>query len=225
MMTSRNTPKNPNITFSARSGRTLGALALSCACIFSVGCFGDGTAGVGTAINVIGGVVDKADVKDKQKELLGRSPSAADQLLGPSLDVQREVGGRRVWRIYDVEGVTNPLGKDRYVVEVTGGKIRSLSRVETTPDAKIDLPRVALLEGKVKGKSPAECERELEERPIVSVRSEKTGRLRQLYDGRIIKIFSKPYYCILKYDAQDLCEDVDFQKVGASTRDDPYGDK
>ncbi len=210
-------------TFIGRRGRTFAALTLGGVCLFNVGCLGDATAGVGTAVNVIGGVVDKADVKDKQTELLGRPPSAADRLLGPSLDVQREQGGRRVWRIYDVKGVTNPLGKDRYVVEVTGGKIRSLSRVETTPDAKFDLPRAALLEDKVKGKSPAECGRELEERPIVSVRSEKTGRLRQLYDGRIIKIFSKPYYCILKYDAQDRCEDVDFQKVGASTRDDPYG--
>ena len=174
---------------------------------------------------MIGGVVDKADVKDKQKELLGRPPSAADEMFGAALDVQREQGGSRVWRIYDVKGPTNPLGKDRYVVEVTGGKIRSLSRVETTPDAKFDLPRVALLEEKVKGKPPAECAKELEQQPIVSVRNERTGRLRQLYDGRVIKIFSKPYYCILKYDDQDLCEDVDFQKVGASTRDDPYGNK
>lgn len=224
-MTSSNSLNPPLIAFSCRCGRMLAIIALGSACLFNVGCLGEGTAGMGTAINVIGGVVDKADVKDKQQELLGRSPSAADQLLGPSVDVQREQGGPRVWRIYDVEGVTNPLGKDCYVVEVTGGKIRSLSRVETTPDAKFDLPRAALLEEKVQGKSPAECQRELEERPIVSVRSEKTGRLRQLYDGRVIKIFSKPYYCILKFDAQDRCEDVDFQKVGASTRDDPYGDK
>lgn len=205
--------------------RALAAFGLGCACLLTAGCFGGGTTGVGTAINVIGGVVDKADVKDKQKDLLGRPPSAADEMFGRALDVQREVGGPRVWRIYDVAGVTNPLDKDRYVVEVTGGKIRSLSRVETTPDIKFDLPRAALLEDKVKGKKPAECERELEKQPIVSVRSESTHRLRQLYDGRVIKIFSKPYYCILKYDANDICEDVDFQKVGASTRKDPYGKK
>lgn len=199
------------------------ALGLVCACFLSAGCLGDGTVGVGTAINVIGGVVDKADVKDKQKELLGRPPSAADEMFGAALDEQREVGGARIWRVYDVRGVTNPLDKDRYVVEVTGGRIHSLSRVETTPDAKFDLPRAALLEDKVKGKSPVECEQTLENEPIVSVRSQKTGRLRQLYDGRVIKIFSKPYYCILKYDANDICEDVDFQKVGASTRKDPYG--
>lgn len=137
----------------------------------------------------------------------------------------RQQGGQRVWAIYDVKGLTNPLGKDSYVVEVTGGTIHSLSRVETTPDAKIDLPRVALIEEKVTGKPPAECQQELEQAPIVTVRSERTGQLRQLYDGRIIKVFKKPYYCILKYDANDLCEDVDFQKVGASTRDDPYGDE
>ncbi|HPF39779.1 MAG TPA: hypothetical protein P5081_17725 [Phycisphaerae bacterium] len=209
----------------SRGRHQLLSICVGGACLLATGCFGDGTAGVGTAINVIGGVVDKVDVKDKEKDLLGRSPSAADQMFGAALDTQREVGGRREWRIYDVAGVTNPLDKDRYVVEVTGGRIRSLSRVETTPDIKFDLPRAALLEEKVKGKSPEECRRELEKAPIVSVRSEKTGRLRQLYDGRVIRIFSKPYYCILKFDAQDLCEDVDFQKVGASTRKDPYGKK
>ncbi len=186
------------------------------------GCIGSG---VGMAVNVIGGVIDSADVKEKEKDLLGKPPSAADEMFGERLDTMRQQGGRRVWAIYDVKGLTNPLGKDSYVVEITGGRIRSLSRVETTPDAKIDLPRVALLEEKVTGKSPAQCQQELEQAPIVTVRSERTGRLRQLYDGRIIKLLKKPYYCILKYDANDLCEDVDFQQVGASTRDDPYGDE
>jgi len=190
--------------------------------IQNTGCIGSG---VGMAINVIGGVVDSADVKDKEKDLLGKPPAAADEMFGARIDTMRQQGGDRVWAIYDVKGLTNPLGKDSYVVEVTGGSILSLSRVETTPDAKVDLPRVAMIEKKVQGKPPAECEKKLEQAPIVTVRSERTGLLRQLYDGRIIKILKKPYYCILKYDQNDLCDDVDFQQVGASTRDDPYGDK
>jgi len=198
------------------------ALAVVAMAALNSGCIGSG---VGMAVNVIGGVIDSADVKEKEKDLLGKPPSAADEMFGERLDTMRQQGGQRVWAIYDVKGLTNPLGKDSYVVEVTGGTIHSLSRVETTPDAKIDLPRVALIEEKVTGKPPAECQQELEQAPIVTVRSERTGQLRQLYDGRIIKVFKKPYYCILKYDANDLCEDVDFQKVGASTRDDPYGDE
>lgn len=213
----RRTDRHHRFAFSGFTVGTITVLAL-----MNTGCIGSG---VGAAINVIGGVVDSADVKDKEKDLLGKSPSAADEMLGSRIDTMRQQGGSRVWAIYDVAGLTNPLGKDNYVVEITGGKIHSLSRVETTPDAKTDLPRVALLEKKVKGKSPAECQKELEQPPIVTVRSERTGQLRQLYDGRIIKIFKKPYYCILKYDKSDLCEDVDFQKVGASTREDPYGNE
>lgn len=183
------------------------------------GCIGGG---IGTAINIVGGVVDSADVKAKKKDLLGKPPSAADEMLGAREDTLNEVGGRRAWGIYPVDGLTNPLNKDRYVVEVTGGTIKSLSRVEKTPDAKFDLPRIALIEKKVKGKSPSECEAALEKRPIVTVRSQKTGRLKQLYDGRVIKIFKKPYYCILKFDENNLCEDVDFEKVGASTKDAPF---
>ncbi len=203
-------------------GKATLALTIAVMAALNSGCIGSG---VGMAVNVIGGVIDSADVKEKEKDLLGKPPSAADEMFGERLDTMRQQGGSRVWAIYDVKGLTNPLGKDSYVVEVTGGTIHSLSRVETTPDAKIDLPRVALIEEKVTGKPPAQCQQELEQAPIVTVRSERTGRLRQLYDGRIIKVFKKPYYCILKYDASDLCEDVDFQKVGASTRDDPYGDE
>ena len=118
--------------------------------------------------------------------------------------------------------MTNPLGKDRYIVEVTGGEIRSLSRVETTPDIKFDLPRTKMIEREVLGKTASECEAILERPPIVTVRSQQTGRVRQLYDGRVIKIFKKPYYLILKYDEAGLCDDVDFQKVGASTKDEPF---
>lgn len=178
--------------------------------------------GASTVANLIGGVVDDADVKEKRKDLIGEPASAADEKFGEREDTLHEVGGHRTWGIYPVKGITNPLEKDRYIVEFEDGKVHSLSRVEKTPDAKFDIPRMVMFKERLKGKTPAECEAELEEEPVVTVRTQKSGRLRQLYDGRLIKILDEPYFLILDFDDQERCEDVHFQDVGASTRRDPY---
>jgi len=109
-----------------------------------------------------------------------------------------------------------------WVSALTQNQIVALSRVEPNSDPKLDFPRALMMESKVKGKPPAECEKELElGPPVVSVRSDATNLLTQLYDARLIKEFGAPHYCILKFDEQNMCDDVEFLGVGASTKKDP----
>jgi hypothetical protein len=179
------------------------------------------TAAVSVGINLIGSAVDSADVEDLEEKLIGAKTGAADEMLGERLDALSDLDSDRAWLVYPAR--YDPLGKDRYVVEIDKGKIVALSRVEKTPDAKFDIPRALIMESKVKGKPIAECQAELDlGKPILTVRSEATGLLRQLYEGRLVKDVGKPYYCILKFDKDELCEDVEFHGVGASTKEEPF---
>jgi hypothetical protein len=171
---------------------------------------------------LVGSVVDSRDVKDLEKQLVGEEASAANDLLGTHVDSLLDVNSERLWRIYPAR--TDPLGKDRYVIEIEKERIAAVSRVEKTPDAKLDIPRAAMLKDKVKGKPIAECAALLElGKPLLTVRVESTGLLMQLYEGRIKKDWGKPYYCVLKFDKDEICEGVEFHGVGASTLDEPLG--
>ncbi|NOX58538.1 MAG: hypothetical protein GXP29_06730 [Planctomycetes bacterium] len=176
---------------------------------------------VSVGISLVGRVVDDADVKDHAKALLGKDISAADERFGERLDTQREVNGPRVWHVYPVTSL-NFLGKDRYVVEVKGDKIIAISRVETTSDPKTDIPRALVIALAADGKSPAECEAELDMgKPLLTARSDTTGLLSQTYDARIIEELSRAHYCVLRFDENEKCNKVEFVGVGASTKDAP----
>jgi len=179
------------------------------------------TAAVSVGISLVGRVVDDADVKDHAKELMGKDVAAADERFGKRLDTLREINGPRTWHIYPVTNL-NVLGKDRYVVEVRNNRIIAITRAETTSDPKTDIPRALVIASAADGKSPAECEAELDfGKPLLTARSDSTGLLSQTYDARIIKEFSRAHYCVLRFDEHERCSQVEFIGVGASTKDEP----
>ena len=194
----------------------LGGLVLQV--LFACGCSPIGM-GVQLGVKVVGEVVNDADVKDRQGNLIGRPTAAADEMFGQRLDAFQEVNGPRQWLTYPVD--LDVLDKYRYVVEVSDNKIVSLTKA-SKGGSKIDIPRRLILKQKVKGKRPKECQAELGlGPPLLTVRSKMTKRLVQLFDAKIIDIPGDPQYCLLRYDDQDRCEDLEFQEAEASTKKDP----
>ena len=175
--------------------------------------------GITLAAKVVGKSVDEADVRELEVRLLGQRPTLADQVLGDRLDVLRDVHGERCWLVYPVK--LDPLNTHRYLIEVKGDRVTAIAKVEETGATKADIPRMLLYKTKLKGKSPAECQIELRMgNPLLEVRRDSNHRLAQLYDGRMIKELGGIYYCLLRYDGQDRCEDLDFVSVGAATKND-----
>ena len=145
--------------------------------------------------------------------------------IAVSLDTFSDINSTRAWRVYKVPKIKDPLGRDRYVVEVEKARIVAVSRVEKNSALKIDLPRAIAIKYDVKGKPISECEALVDHgKPLVTVRSESTGLLIQLYEGRLIKDLEKPHYIVLSFDSQELCTNVEFLGVGASTRKDPLSE-
>jgi hypothetical protein len=52
---------------------------------------------------------------------------------------------------------------------------------------------------------------------LLTIRSQATGQLAQLYDARNNQEFDKHRYCLLRYDKQGLCKRLDFVRADAST--------
>lgn len=195
-----------------------GTLLLAATGLSSTGC----VTAVGIGVKLVGKAVDTLDVKEREKVLLGADLAKADELLGDRLDTLRDVNSDRSWVIYPVPKKQDPLGKDRYVVEVAAERIVALSRTEKNSDPKRDIPRALFIRSKVKGKTPAECIGPLDmDAPLLSVRSDATGLLSQIFDARHFKQLGSPDYCILRFDEQGLCKDVEFLGIGASTKEAP----
>ena len=198
--------KSMNVRRLAKFGMSVVLLSLVCGCV---------SAALKVGAEVVGKVVDDADTKKRAEQLIGSEPAVADQMFGQRLDKLREVDGSREWWLYPVP--YDLLGKQRFVVEVSHDKIIALTKTEQGGD-QLDIPRRLVLKSKVKGKSPEECEALLDfGRPVLTVRSEDTGLLTQLYGAQIIEGVGAPSYCMVKFDSANLCEDLDFVEVGAST--------
>ncbi len=193
-------------------------LLLAATGVFSTGC----VTAVSVGVTLVGKAVDAADVKEHEKVLLGRELAAADERLGDRLDTLRDLSSDQSWVIYPVPAKQDPLGKDRYVVEVAAAKIVAFSRTEKNSDPKRDIPRALFLRSKVRGKPPAQCASLLDMGALLlAVRSDATGLLSQIYDARHFKQLGSPDYCILRFDEQELCKDVEFLGIGASTKKEP----
>jgi hypothetical protein len=197
-------------------GRAVWAIPLLVA--FAAGCNPVST-GVKLGVRLVGDVIEDEDVKQRGEALVGRPVSVADEKFGTTIDSFKDVHSDRRWRTYPVK--LDVLGHQRYVVEVVAGKIVSVSKADKS-SRKLDIPRAIILKEKVKGKSPQECEAKLEfGRPLLAARSENTKRLVQLYDAGMVTDLGTPHYCILRYDANDRCDELEFMAVGASTKKDP----
>ena len=200
---------------SERNVFALGTMTLL-VCISS-GC----TTAVKIGVKLVGEVVHEVDVDKKGERLVGQAPEAADRELGEPLDLLREEGGNRQWRLYSVD--MDVFKKFRYVVEVSDNKIQALTKAHLTK-SKLDILRKLSLKDKCEGKSPRECEAILQMGPpILAARSEKSGKLVQLYDSGGIEIagISEPTYCRLWYDEQEVFEDLEIITATSSTKEEP----
>lgn len=165
--------------------------------------------------------VDHAEVKDLEAKLMGKPPSASDQLLGERVDTLRQIGGSRQFLTYKVKLDVDVLTQHRYLVEVVDNRIVAVAKLERKGRTKLDIARALVLKEKAKGRSPTECEQILDRgRPLLEVRSDKTKGLRQLYDARLVEEVGTPYYCVLFFDEQDRCTDLSFVSTEASTKKD-----
>ena len=167
-------------------------------------------------MHVVGKEVDDVETDKLGRQLIGQRPADADALLGERLDVLRDVHSAREWLVYPVK--LDLLGQKRYVVEVAQNQIVGLKMVERN-SGKVDIPLKLYYEAKAKGKRPADCEAALGlGPPMLTVRSQMTGQLGQVYDARMVKELPTPHYCVLKYDTNQLCAQVDLVEVAASTQ-------
>jgi hypothetical protein len=172
-------------------------------------------------VKFVGDAVDEADLEERQQSLLGKGSRAADEMFGQRVNAWRDTTRSREWLVYPVP--VDPLKKHRYVVELARGRIVALQKVEKDADFKTDIPQALLLKQKIDGKTPEECERVLDfGRPLLTARSDKTGCLAQLYDAPLIEIegLTKPRQCLLRFDEQDRCTELQLITVEASTRGD-----
>jgi hypothetical protein len=165
--------------------------------------------------------VDRIEVKDLEAKLMGKPPSASDQLLGDRVDTLRQVGGSRQFLIYRVSLDVDVLTQHRYLVEVADNRIVAVAKLEKKGQTKLDIARALVMEQKAKGKSPKECQQIIDRgRPVLEVRSDNTKVLRQLYEARIVEEAGEPYYCVVFFDKQDRCTELAFVSAEASTRKD-----
>ncbi len=182
--------------------------------LFTGGC---ASTAVKLGVHLVGKVVDDEETQKLGEELLGRSASAADEKFGRRLDTLRDVNRKREWLSYPIK--LDLMHKQRFVVEVAGDRIVAISKTEEG-GGTMDLPRRLLLEEKVKGRSPRECEDRLEMGPpLLTVRSEKTGLLSQIYDARMVEGVGSQKYCILRFDRNRRCCEVSLIEVSASTNE------
>jgi hypothetical protein len=186
--------------------------------VWASGC----TTAVSTGVKLVGSAVDHADVDKHQKNLMGKDASAADAEFGERVATYRDMDSGREYLLYMAK--MDVMNSYRFVVEVDDGKIVTLSKVKKYADPKIDLVKAAIYESKCEGKSPEECEKVLDlGKPMLTVRNTETNLLVQLYDADVIEIdgVTTPHYCVVKYNASDLCDDVDLVSAAASTETEP----
>jgi len=140
------------------------------------------------------------DAQQLGDELIGKPMASASAKLGQPIYTWREVRGARAWWTYPV--AMDVLGNQRYVIEESRGGIAGITKVKIDATG-VEMARKLALNEKVRGKSPRECEAALGMgRPLVTARSDVTGKICQLCDARIIKDVGGSQYCRVRFDAR-----------------------
>ena len=189
-------------------------VGLGIACVLALAAASGCNSPVGMAVQVVGKAVDSADAQKLGNELIGKNAAAADAKLGQPIDVWRETHGSREWRVYAAP--MDVLGNQRNVVQMAGGKVVGVALV-TQDKSGIDLARNMMLDQKVMGKTPAECQSALGMGPpIVTARSEKTGMTAQLYNAQMLQGVGSMQYCRLLFDAGGHCTECKLVDVNAT---------
>ena len=105
---------------------------------------------------IVGDMVNDADI-DKRAEILMNQPvAAADKMFGARLETLEDTTAKRELVLYPVE--MDLLKSERYAVEVVNNRITAVSRMKHNIDGSEDVLEDLLLEDKVLGKGPKECE-------------------------------------------------------------------
>ena len=167
---------------------------------------------------VVSDVVDDADVKKRESELVGQSPTVADASFGARIDTLTDT--RRPGRellLYPVK--LDLAGTARFGVEVVNGRISAIMKGKRNIDGIEDVVKQAGLEKKLLGKAPATCEGEGELGTAVAVyRSRERGGLVRIYDVRNFTNLRGARYCMLWFDASERCEEVRLVGVSGATK-------
>ena len=178
---------------------------------------------VSMGMMLVGDVVADAGVEKREKELLGKPPAAADAMFGERTDTfidMDNTSSQALWYPVDADLLT----VDRWVVEVSEGKIVVLTKTKENIDGVEDVIRTADLRSKVIGKTPAQCRREGDlKKPVARFRSVKTDDRVFVYDVRNFTNLRGARYCLLRFDSSDECNDVKLVGVSASTKKEPLG--
>jgi hypothetical protein len=171
---------------------------------------------IGLAMHVAGEAVNDVDEQQRSQELVGQPMSVADAKLGAPADVLSDTRSTRVWRLYNVP--MDPMKTSRYVLEVNGDTVVAVEKVQQYSDPVEYAATLAVLEPTAMGKSPAECEANLKMGPsLLTVRSQVSGQLIQLYDARLVKELQSPHYCVLRFGAANTCERINLVKAYTAT--------
>ncbi|MBN1342854.1 MAG: hypothetical protein JXQ73_09260 [Phycisphaerae bacterium] len=203
-----------------RLGRCAGVVASAMLAVGVCGC--SPLSAVSYGAKFVGHVVDDKEVRQKADDLVGLNPSAADDAFGERIDTLRDVRSDRQWLVYPVRH--DPLHQHRYVVEVSGGRIVAVAKTQKDAKPEMDIPETMLFKERVGGRPVAECEGRLKlGPPLLTVRSEASGCLSQIYDAQLLEIegVTRPRHCVLRFDRQGLCEKVELITVDASSGGDP----
>lgn len=179
---------------------------------------------VSLAMMMIGDAVNDADIKDRSEKLVGKDVSAADRMFGSRQETLEDTKrDGRMMIVYPVKG--DVLGASRYVVDASNSVIVALTKTQQNSDGMEDVIRQAALKVKLVGKDARACSREGEfGRPILVLRNRDTGNLVRCYDVRNFTNLRGARYCVLRFDANDLCTQVTLVGVSASTKSDPARD-
>ncbi len=189
-------------------------LMILVASVFAAGCRAHPAS---LAVALVGDAVDDADVKKRFGDLEGKTPEAADEMFGERIatliDTSRE---NRKALIYPVKADLHD--KSRFVVEVVGNRIVSLSKKTHDKDGVEDVIKKADLKKKLIGKDAAACSEEGKlDKLMLVLREEDTGRLWRVYDVANWTHFGAARYCVLKFDEDDLCSEINLVGLAAST--------
>lgn len=202
-----------NATSVERWGKSALWVILSALGAVSIGC---SATPIGFAMSMAGEAVNDVDEAQRSKEFVGQPVSQADAKLGAPVDVLSDTASTRQWRVYNVP--MDPMNTSRYVLEVHKNTVLAVEKVQQYSDPVEYAATLAVLEPKVMGKSPAECEANLKMGPpLLTVRSQATGQTIRLYDARVVKELQSPHYCVLRFGSSNTCEKINLVKAYTET--------
>ncbi len=169
---------------------------------------------------IVGDMINDADVEKRAAILMNQPVAAADEMFGARLETLEDTTAERELVLYPVK--MDLLNTERYAVEVVNNTITAVSRMKRNIDGSENVLKQMLLEDKVMGKNPKECEEAAEfKSPVLIARSKEKGEMVHVYDVRNWTNTRGARYCLLRFDKEYACTGIDMIGVSASTREDP----